>query len=83
MTTFQPFQSDDPAPVIDSITPAQGVLAGGDLVTIAGDRFRGGDPALEVLFDGVPAPVASVVSSSVAAVGSNGKPGRATRITPR
>jgi hypothetical protein len=79
-STSQPVQSQAPPPTISDVSPSTGNFSGGESVTISGDDFRGGGAGLQVFFGGIPAQSASIVSSSVASIGSNGGPGRATVI---
>lgn len=51
-----------PAPVVTSISPANGPTAGGTTVSVAGDNFR---PGVAVTFDGLDATVESVEAKLV------------------
>ncbi len=53
-----------PAPVIASLAPTSGGLAGGTLVTIIGESFRFG-PDFQVIFGSSPAEVESITAATV------------------
>lgn len=52
-------------PFISSIDPTSGTCAGGDTVTINGDRFGTSSEGLQVLFGGQPASVQSVLANRI------------------